>query len=222
MNDLPAFLRGVLIANELIDNLPMSLAQKTTNGWCERWVGHGDNGFDFVDVPARDEIVEWLERFAGPVALGGLVEVQLEAARWLRALLLQWKGTIVLIDYGELAENLAHRRTEGTLRTYQRHHLGPPILHDPGTTDITADVNFSALLTISSEAGWTVDLQRQDDFLNEWGLAERLADLRSQELAWSGKDENRRLRLRHEIVNGKTLLNERGLGDFRVLIARSP
>ncbi len=222
MSDLPMQLRGVVVANELIDNLPMALARKTEDGWRETWVGAGKEVFDFVDVPVRPEVEEWLERFAGPVSAGGLVEVQLEASRWLASLLERWEGAVVLIDYGDLAVNLVQRRQGGTVRTYQKHHLGPPLLHEPGTSDITADVNFSALLAVVESAGWEATLHRQDDFLDEWGLGEILASMRAEESATIGVDDLRRLEIRHEIVNAKTLLNERGLGDFRVLVARGP
>jgi hypothetical protein len=61
---------------------------------------------------------------------------------------------------------------------------------------------------------------RQDDFLEEWGLSTELAQLRRQELAAAGSDEELRLQLRSQLTAGETLLHERGLGDFRVLLAR--
>lgn len=221
LEDLPSLLRGVVIANELIDNLPTALAQLTPNGWRERWVGVDGERFVFVDAPLRPEVESWLDRFAGPAEEGGWVECQLAAVGWLQAILARLTaGAVLIIDYGELAENLAHRRAEGTLRTYRSHHLGPHPLDEPGATDITSDVNFSALLATCQEAGWDCHLLRQDDFLAEWGLRDRLATLRRDELAAAGNDEDLRLRLRSMRTGGETLLHERGLGDFRVLIAR--
>jgi SAM-dependent MidA family methyltransferase len=128
---------------------------------------------------------------------------------------------VVLIDFGDLAENLAPRRREGTLRTYRSHHLGPHPLDEPGATDITADVNFSALIAIAEAAGAKVDLHRQDDFLASLGLRQRLAELRRAELelARSGHVEER-LQARNLVNEAQTLLHPRGLGDFRVLVAR--
>jgi len=64
-------------------------------------------------------------------------------------------------------------------------------------------------------------LQRQDDFLVDLGLGERLSELRHLELeaARSG-DDMERLRLRTRKTEAETLLHPRGLGDFRVLVAR--
>src|SRR5690606_37859121 len=125
----------------------------------------------------------WLDCFAGPVDDGGWVEVQLDAAEWVRDALARLQaGALVLIDYGDTAENLAPRRRDGTLRTYRAHHLGPHPLDEPGATDITADVNFTAIEAIAQEAGATVRVWRQDDFLGSLGLRERIKALRHAEL----------------------------------------
>ena len=217
---LPERIRGVVLANELLDNLPMALAQLVDGGWRERWVGtHGD-GLAFVDAEPRPEVVAWLESYAGPVDEGGWVEVQLEARRWLIDVLSRLEeGAVVTIDYGDTADNLAPRRRDGTLRTYRAHHLGPHPLDEPGATDITADVNFTALLDV----GVGVSLHRQDDFLTGLGLRDRLSSLRTAELeaARAGQDLER-FRLRTERTEIETLLHPRGLGDFRVLVVPSP
>jgi SAM-dependent MidA family methyltransferase len=221
--DLPDSIRGVVIGNELIDNLPMALAQRVGGEWRERWVGIDGKRLTFVDAEPRPGVLSWLDAFSGEVGDGGWVEVQLAAQDWLiLALDLLESGSIVLIDYGDTAENLLPRRQDGTLRTYRAHHLGPHPLDEPGKTDITADVNFSALIATAKAAGADVSLQRQDDFLSEFGLRDRLSDLRKAELeaARSG-DEMGRLRLRTLKTEAETLLHPRGLGDFRVLrIAR--
>ncbi len=221
-SDLPDRIRGVVIANELIDNLPMALAQRAQGGWRERWVGVDGEGLAMIDAPARPEVLEWLAAFAGEVPDGGWVEVQLAAGAWLRDVLHRLEaGAVLVFDYGDTAENLIPRRQDGTLRTYRAHHLGPHPLDEPGETDITADVNFTALVAVAEEAGAEVELHRQDDFLTELGLGDRLSDLRHSELeaARSG-DEMERLRLRTLKTEAETLLHPRGLGDFRVLVAR--
>jgi SAM-dependent MidA family methyltransferase len=218
---LPPRVRGVVIANELIDNIPMALAQKAGDVWRERWVGRDGDGLGFVDADVRPEVLAWLESNAGDVGDGGWVEVQLEAQVWLdEALDALESGSILIFDYGDSAENLIPRRQDGTLRTYRAHHLGPHPLDEPGETDITADVNFTALLATAQNAGARVELQRQDDFLAELGLRDRLSQLRHAELAAARSgDEMARLRLRTLKTEAETLLHPRGLGDFRVLIA---
>lgn len=224
LGDLPVPFRGLIIANELLDNLPMAIAQLTSDGWRERWVGLDGDGLGFVDAPVRPEVEEWLGRFAGPVDEGGWVEVQLLAAEWMRtALAMLEAGSVVTIDYGDTAENLAPRRRDGTLRTYRSHHLGPHPLDEPGATDITADVNLTAIEAAAREAGAEVEVWRQDDFLAELGLRSRISELRHRELelARSG-DEMERLQVRSLRTEAETLMHPRGLGDFRVVVSRVP
>ncbi|MGA7097552.1 MAG: SAM-dependent methyltransferase, partial [Acidimicrobiia bacterium] len=206
---LPDSVRGVILANELIDNLPMALAQRVDAGWRERWVGMERDQLVFVDAAPRPRVSSWLEAYAGDVDDGGWVEVQLVAADWVTDTLQRLgQGALVLIDYGETAENLLPRRRDGTLRTYRAHHLGPHPLDEPGATDITADVNFTALVAVAESAGAEVELYRQDEFLGGLGLRERLSELRSAELeaARSG-DDMERLRLRTLKTEAETLLH---------------
>ncbi|HEY4606122.1 MAG TPA: SAM-dependent methyltransferase, partial [Acidimicrobiia bacterium] len=181
---VPDRIRGVVIANELVDNLPMALAQRVDGRWRERWVGADDQGsLVFVDAGVRPEVAVWLETHAGEVPNGGWVEVQIEAGIWLTGVLDSLEeGSVVVIDYGDTAENLVPRRRDGTLRTYRAHHLGPHPLDEPGETDITADVNFTALTSCAAKSGASIELHRQDDFLGGLGLRDRLSELRHEEL----------------------------------------
>lgn len=220
--DVAGPLDGLILANELIDNLPVAVAARADDGWEERWVSRAGDQLAFVAAPVRPDVAAWCEAYAGPVEVGGLVEVQLEAAAWVRSALEKLaRGALVLIDYGDTAEGLAPRRSHGTLRTYRSHHLGPDPLLFPGETDITVDVNFTALADVAERAGAQVELVRQDDFLNGLGLRDRLSELRHQELALARQgDPLERLRIRSQRTEAETLLHPRGLGDFRVLVAR--
>ena len=223
LTELPTSVRGVIIANELIDNIPMALAQRINGQWRERWVGVDDDGLVFIDADPRADVVEWLDAYAGEVPDDGWVEVQIAAQVWLRSAIDRLEaGSIVLIDYGDSAEGLLPRRQDGTLRTYRSHHLGPHPLDDPGETDITADVNFSALIATAEAAGAVATLERQHDFLAELGLRDRLSQIRQAELAAARSgDDMERLHLRTVKTEMETLLHPRGLGDFRVLVIRS-
>ncbi|MCB2224283.1 MAG: SAM-dependent methyltransferase [Actinobacteria bacterium] len=222
LDAVPGGLRGVVVANELLDNLPAALAVRTGEGWDEQRVAAVDGALALVEVPARPEVAAWADAHGGDVPPGGRVEVQLEAGAWVAAALSRLEaGALLVVDYGDTAEGLRPRRAEGTLRTYRAHHFGPDPLLEPGATDITMDVNFSAIAAVASEAGAEVSLHRQDDFLVSLGLDARLSELRHRELdlARSG-DTMARLRLRSDLSDGQTLLHPRGLGDFRVLAAR--
>ena len=220
VGDLPERFDGVVFANELIDNLPVALAVRSGDHWEERWVDVGDDGFEFVTAEARNDVVSWCDAQAGKVPEGGMVEVSLIADDWVRAVLKRIdNGALVVIDYGGTAEELEPRRTQGTLRTYQRHHLGPDPLVEPGATDVTVDVNFTALMAAAEESGASVELHRQDDFLSEFGLRDEVMNLRRKELELArGDDAIARLKVRSEMTDANTLLHPRGLGDFRVMV----
>ena len=177
---------------------------------------------EFIDAPVRPAVATWLAEFSGPVDVGGWVEVQLEAGAWIESTLRAMSaGSLLLFDYGDTAENLAPRRADGTLRTYRSHHLGPHPLDEPGATDVTADVNFTALAAAANRGGAEVEVVRQDDWLFEWGLRDRISSLRRRELDLArGGDQMERLRVRTVKQEAETLVNPRGLGDFRVLVAR--
>ena len=220
-DELPA-MRGVVVANELLDNMPAAILRRGAAGWVEEAVGIVGDELGRVDRLPADELVEWAEEFGGEVPGGGRVEVQREAAEWVADTIGRIEtGALVVFDYGDTAEGLRSRRAEGTVRTYRGHHLGPDPLLEPGATDVTMDVNFTAMVAAAEGAGAEVDLMRQDDFLRRWGLEDALERVKEeeQEAAREGRTDER-LRLRSRRVDMETLLHPRGLGDFRVLVAR--
>jgi len=221
MDEVESTISGVVIANELLDNLPVALAVRGGDGWEERWVASAGGALELVVAPIRADVAAWADDYGGNVPDGGMVEVQLAANAWLgEALRRLDSGAVVIIDYGGTTEELEPRRTLGTLRTYRSHHLGPDPLTAPGETDITVDVNFTALAATASQLGATVMISRQDDFLEEWGLAAAIRELRMRELELARTtDAVGRLAVRAEITDAETLLHPRGLGDFRVLVA---
>jgi SAM-dependent MidA family methyltransferase len=222
MLDLPTPLIGVVIANELLDNLPAAVVVRRGSRWLERAVVAEDGHLATAEVEARPDVASWADAHAGPVSEGGVVEVQIAASEWVAdAVHRVERGAVVVVDYGDTAEGLARRRAEGTLRTYRRHHLGPDPLFEPGTTDITMDVNFTAVVAAAEKAGAVVSVHRQDEFLEELGLRDAVADLRQRELeAARAGEAMERLRLRSAITDAQALLHPRGLGDFRVVVAR--
>jgi SAM-dependent MidA family methyltransferase len=222
IDHVPSPLRGVIIANEMLDNLPAAVAVRRGSGWAEQRVVLSGNELTMAETAARDRVAAWAEAFGGPVDEGAVVEVQLAASSWVeQALGLLAAGALVVIDYGDLAEHLVPRRAHGTVRTYRSHHLGPDPLLEPGATDITNDVNFSAVIAAAEKAGADVTLHRQDDFLSALGLREALAGLRRDELeAARAGNAMDRFRLRSRVTDVEALIHPRGLGDFRVLVAR--
>jgi SAM-dependent MidA family methyltransferase len=78
-------------------------------------------------------------------------------------------GKLLTIDYGLTgADWFRPERTQGTLRTFSRHHPGNDLLSHPGESDITAHVNFSAIEAAGIAAGLTTEvLMDQGKFLTK-------------------------------------------------------
>ena len=88
---------------------------------------------------------------------------------------------MLTIDYGDTADQLYHRRPQGTLRGYHQHQAlaGLEIYRDPGHCDLTADVNFSDLIHWGEAAGVpTVSLETQAVFLSQYGQVRSGVDFR--------------------------------------------
>ncbi|MEE9298345.1 MAG: SAM-dependent methyltransferase, partial [Acidimicrobiia bacterium] len=64
-------LRGVVIGNELLDNMPAALVARRDKGWSERVVNIEDDRLVLADGEARPEVTAWAEAHAGPVPDGG-------------------------------------------------------------------------------------------------------------------------------------------------------
>lgn len=223
-SEAPARLTGVVVANEVADNLPAAAAVREGDGWSERRVGEENGELIWTASPVRREVGEWLEAYAGEVPPGGKAEAQLAARDWLA----EWAdrltaGSLLIFDYGGTSQVLAGRSRAGTLRTHRGHRPGPPLLEAPGQADITADVNFTALAAAAQAKGLESELLTQRRFLSRYGLPARLAAWRREELDQARAGETlERLRTRHRITGAAALMEPSGLGSFQVLIARRP
>jgi SAM-dependent MidA family methyltransferase len=83
------------------------------------------------------------------------------------------------------------------------------------------DVNFSAVIAEVENSGAALEFLRQDDFLDQWGLQDRVGALRDAELAAARDGRTmERLKLRSNITDAEALMHPRGLGDFRVVVGR--
>ena len=222
-SDLPDRIRGVVIVNELIDNLPMALAQRVESGWRERWVGMDGDGLAMVDAPARPEVLAWLAAFAGDVPEGGWVEVQLAAAAWLRDVLRR-------LDAGSvIALRLRGHRREPDTPTSGRDASDlsgapsrPPSLSMSPGRPISLPTSTSPLWSQSPRRqGWRSNCiaRTTSSASSGWGTISSSSVTpswrqRDRETRWSGSS------LRTLKTEAETLLHPRGLGDFRVLVAR--
>lgn len=142
---------GVHLSNEYVDALPVRLFVRAENGWLERHVTVRDGSLNFDDLPAAD-IPDTLP---GEVPVGYLAEIRPGAAEWIRDIASHLvRGVALVIDYGFPRDVLhAPWRTAGTLSCYRANRRDDDPLESPGTKDITAHVDFTALAETAIGAG---------------------------------------------------------------------
>lgn len=155
INELQPFV-GVHFSNELIDAFPVHVVEWTGAEWRERHVAAQGGEFVFtageLSSPAARAACAVIPR---PLPAGYVTEVNPGAVQWLRetAAALE-QGYILAIDYGHLREEYYDpARSSGTLAAYAKHRRENNPLRRPGEIDLTAHVNFSALIEAADEAG---------------------------------------------------------------------
>lgn len=150
---------GVVLANELLDNLPFRLLERSKTGWQEIHLAPEGSAEVLWEAPADASAMA--ETLAPGVAPGARVPLQLKAAVWIRrALRSLERGRLLVFDYGvRRTTELAQRPQSEWLRTYRSQRRGQNPLHAPGTADITCDVAFDQLppgATLSTQADWLI------------------------------------------------------------------
>ena len=223
--DLPAIpLSGVVLANELLDNLPFRVVERTAASWSEVRVGVVDDTFVEALVPASDDLaVEADHVAASAVPVGGRVPVPTGIREWLRscAFVLR-RGVLIVVDYVATAAELAERGEHGWLRTYRGHERGVSPLVDPGEQDITADVPVEYLVHTAGRAGLSLELEcTQAEWLRDLGVDDLVADARAQWHERAHVGDLEALRHRSRITEAAALLDPTGLGAHRVFVFRA-
>lgn len=180
----PAF-SGVVLANEVLDAMPVQLVRRETDGWRELMVTVEQGAFAFVAQAPDAALAERIARQipdADALAPGYTTEVHATACGFmasLAAMLAAGKGAAILVDYGFPAhEYYLDQRVGGTLMCHYRHHAHPEPFYLPGLQDITAHVDFTAMALAAQDGGAEVlAYMNQAAFLLGAGLADLMAAL---------------------------------------------
>lgn len=177
---LPEKMDGLILANEFLDALPVHLLVQTREGLKERYVEQRDDALGFTDGPLSDpRLAGWFERLGVDLTEGQVVEVCPAATDWIASAAPRLRrGGILLFDYGYSAHVLyGPDRRAGTLRGYRSHTLTADVLARPGETDLTAHVDFTAILRAARAEGLTLaGFTDQCHFLLGLGISEALAE----------------------------------------------
>jgi SAM-dependent MidA family methyltransferase len=209
MPDRP--IMGLVVANELLDNLPFRLLV-FDGGWREAF--------------AERDAGRWVERL-GPVVdrplilperapHGARAPLQDRAAGFVvDALERVERGRVVIVDYAVArTAELALRPWRSWLRTYRGHEPGDHYLVQPGSQDITAEVAIDQLV---AAAGEPAAVRSQAQFLRRWGIDELVEQGRQIWNAGSARPGLREMAARSRIAEAEALLDPAGLGAFQVV-----
>ncbi|MGE5467714.1 MAG: class I SAM-dependent methyltransferase [Ignavibacteria bacterium] len=174
---MPESFSGCVVANELLDAMPVQVLAWREEGLMERGVAVDDEaGFRWAERPADGKLQALVIEL--PVAAPYISEVAPIARAWVA----EWgrrleRGALLLIDYGLPRDEYYHpQRSGGTLRCHYRHRAHENPFWWPGLSDITTHVDFTAVAEAAHGAGLDVlGYTTQSSFLLNCGIGELLA-----------------------------------------------
>jgi SAM-dependent MidA family methyltransferase len=214
---------AIVLANELLDNLPFGLAERVEGGWAEVRVdlapgsdaGAGPVRLAELLVPLDDERAALLDRLAPAAQVGARVPLQDAARAWLReAMAVAGRGgRVVVVDYATTTADLAARPPAEWLRTYRSHARGGGPLDDLGRQDVTSEVAVDQLAVVRPPSSDT----SQADWLRSHGIEDLVAEARATWTERAHLGDLAALAARSRVNEAEALLDPAGLGGFRVL-----
>ena len=172
-------IRGVILANEVIDALPCRCFRRAADGWLERGVSLRSGRPGWADRPADAGFRQTLERLEAelPARLpeGYCSEIRVNLGGFMRKIAAALEaGVVLLADYGLPRRELyLDERSSGTLGCHsgQRWHDDP--FRQPGHEDIGAWVDFTAVKRSAEAAGLrALGFTTQAGFLLSAGILE--------------------------------------------------
>jgi len=180
LDRLPRNFRGVMIANEVVDAMPVHALAWTRSGLMERGVCANEGQLAWSERPAEKSLVENSKEIQVEIPPSGRYESELAlyARAWMRSLgrILE-RGALLVLDYGFPEGEYYHpQRSMGTLACHYRHRVHGDPFFLPGLQDITAHVDFSALARAARDAGLQLlGYAGQAQFLVNCGITDLLA-----------------------------------------------
>lgn len=199
---------GVVIANELLDNVPFRLFV-FDSGWKEAHVDIAADG-SFVEVLRTVERLPAVLPERAPH--GTRLPVQDDAARWVTDTLSRiGHGRLVAFDYCTMttAELTAVPWREW-LRTYRRHERGVHYLRSTGDQDITAQVCLDQLPTCEA-------VHTQSEFLRRFGIDDLVEEGRRYWREHAAAPDLAAMKMRSRVAEAEALTDPGGLGGFSVV-----
>ena len=208
----------LVFGNEVLDNIPCSVAIYKDDKWHEKIISFDDGIFSYEFVEARKKIVEWIELNRIKANKNMDIEIQINIDIFLEKIINKLNPKYILFfDYGYEQKDRGKRKYRSLLRTYKDHHLSVDPILEPGNLDITYDINFSAVIRKLKTLGYESNLSLQREFLITNGFNEYFDELQNK-LLFSEGIEN--LKINSELSGLKALIDSNGLGGFYCLEAK--
>jgi SAM-dependent MidA family methyltransferase len=195
---------GVVIANELLDNLSFKIVERAYDGWrellvvdageqCSFAMGERVHRFDYVDAE-----------------VGARIPWHTHAVQWVAAARSIFRRShVALFDYGtRTTTELAKRQWREWLRTYRDHGHGKDPLRAPGSQDITCDVAFDQLVPHA--------LHTQADWLRLYGIDDFVAAAKATWHERAAIGDLEALKARSRVSEADALTDPAGPGGFLV------
>jgi SAM-dependent MidA family methyltransferase len=208
LEGLPKFsFRGIVLANEVLDAMPVRCFKQGAEGLWERRVGVDSEGeFRWIEQPAdstlRSEVDTIKHQLIEPLPPGYCSEVNMQLGAWISAIksILE-QAIILIIDYGYPKREYYHpQRHRGTVLCHYRHRAHEDPFFYPGLQDISANVDFSAVAEAAYASGLSVlGYTTQAYFLLANGLDEIFAELTDERLRLRYSQQIKRLTLPSEM-----------------------
>jgi len=157
--------KALIYSNELVDAFPPRAFRILETGTIEELFI--DSDFNEHWKEARDLPDSSLLKQKWPSIQR--IEIHQSYQTYLSEAVENWAaGEILTIDYGDLVDQIYHRRPHGSLRAFLHHNqlTGEDIYNNPGKQDLTCDVNFTDLIRWGEQLSLkTLSYQTQSDFL---------------------------------------------------------
>jgi SAM-dependent MidA family methyltransferase len=202
---------GVVLANELLDNLAFRLLERGQAAWSEVRV---DGNLRELTVEAPPDSATEAERLAPEAPVGGRIPLQHQARAWLRsAMAMLYRGRVVVVDYADTTPSMAMRPWTAWVRTYRRHGRGGAPLEHLGDQDVTCEVAVDQLARVRPPSSD----RSQAEFLAAHGLEELAGAARRYWAERAHIGDLDALAARSRIGEAAALTDPSGLGAFRVL-----
>jgi len=142
-------IQGIMLANEVLDAMPVNLF-KNNNGIKECAVTLDDNNALALCIAEKDnfELISAINKYGVEFSENYMSEINLYLPGWMKSISdTLSRGVVLIIDYGFLRHEYYHpNRTQGTLMCHYQHHSHSNPLVFPGIQDITAHVDFTAVI----------------------------------------------------------------------------